>query len=151
MAERSPRRSRLFTGVVLGLVLGGGLGGYAWFNERQTVATTEQEMAAKLDVCKAHADDVEGRLAEAAARTALLEARVEISRAVNELDDENFGQARKSMAAARAALADAEVEGAGELLTSIKEFRLDVPGDLAGSRQSAIDYAGEIDALLSDQ
>lgn len=144
------RGRRLLTGLVAGLVLGGGAGGYAWYTTQQAATALQQEQADQLDACRQVRKGLEEHAAAASARLSVLEARVEVARALMELDERNFGSAKKSMAAARAVLAKADLEGKGEVVAAFQEFRLVVGDDLAESRQALLGFSQSLDQLLTD-
>lgn len=134
-------------GLVVGLAIGGGGAGYLWFTHQQELADAQAEQ----DQLKAAADQAleqhEKALSAAMQEATDLQVRVELSRALDELDRRNFGTAKDALEAAKTAAgkASAEVQEAAKGLANID---LEVTDDTGAQRDAIAATARAVDGAL---
>lgn len=134
-------------GLLAGLVVGAGFAGWVWWQGQQQLTEqldVNQTQAAELNKVRA---DSEQQAADMARSISRLEARADIARALQELDNRNFGVVGERLSQAAAHLeGDAD---AASLVQAIGNVTVAASEDLAGPRARLTDLARQADTLLA--
>lgn len=133
-------------GLGLGLGTGGAGAGYVWWNGQQDLAAAQTEIedvkAASERALQEHTKALDAELQKGVD----LSVRIEVARAIAELDRQNFGTAEDHVQAAQGALdkASSDVQEAAKNLGNIK-----IDADTAGgARDTLVALAKSLDAAL---
>lgn len=151
------RLKLLGIGGLIGLLLGSGLAVKVWLDGRDALDAQRAEadrslaeLGASRDALEGERDACQDRIEDINQDLALLVARVEVARAVADLDERNLGLANKHLSEAGEVLARADPAQAGAARERVDATRLVVGGDFERQRSELIRLGASLDALLGE-
>ncbi len=154
-AEPAPapkRRSPFLTGLVAALVAGtlgaGVAGGYAFFSERARADQIAGELEGSVAACQSDKEAVEAKVAALEDRAALLEVRVILTRALDDLSSHNFGTAKAKVERARERYAKIAAAPSADIANGLSNLDIRVTADMNEMESAMNQVIGRIDAAL---
>lgn len=156
MADETPEKkpaSPLWAGIRAGaisaVVAGALAGGGAWYTEHQAGAEKAAELQGQIDSLNGVKTALEAKVQSAINDKRLLQVRVDLSRAENELRESNFGVAKKHLDAARKHFAEIQPSPSAELGAALTGFEVKVTDDLEMQIDKVEGMAEQLDGMLS--
>lgn len=150
--SRVGRTTRTLGAVALVAMLSAGsAGGYAWYKTAEAATSAQSTLNQQLVECEGRAHTWSDKYRQAVGDVALLGARVEVARALMELDDRNFGQVSKYLAAAAEQLDAVSTEAARQVATDLEGLDIRVSSDLEDQRNAIVSIAEQLDSLLNER
>ncbi|MBO6940088.1 MAG: hypothetical protein JJ863_34270 [Deltaproteobacteria bacterium] len=136
--------------LTLAVFVGGWL-----FDARLITGPKLEEATTQLEAANARADELEGTAAERLReletlreRTDLLAARADIARALDALDDRNFGIAQRALGRAAQTLEQSPANGSADLANQVGEVDVRPVEDLSAIREQVKGLGQALDDLL---
>jgi hypothetical protein len=139
------RLKNLFIGGLIGLALGGGWAGYVWWTGGVALTEAQDAHAADLAAAKVAAEALNTELDSERRKVALLGARADVSRAMENLEQQNYGVVSNMLK--RAAQRLEGVDGATAIADNLRSHTIDAAMPEA-SKELILGMAGELDAVI---
>jgi len=154
MTETIPKPPNLFVerarflgiGLAVGLIVGGAGAGWVWWTGQSEVRALEDVVSKERQAADFAKNEHRAALAAEQTRVAILGARVEIARALQSLDQLNYGLVGERLRAAGERLKD--VDGAHDVAARLQLVQVD-PQAPEGARSAILPLAEQVDALLT--
>lgn len=142
------RLKNLFVGGLIGLAIGGGWAGYVWWTGGQALTEAQSAHQADLDAAKAAAESLNAELDKERAKVAHLGALADVSRALQALDQQNYGLVTNHLKQAAQRLEG--LAGAEAVAGKLGMVTVD-PATPGVARDTIVGLSGELEALHPDQ
>ena len=141
------RTKRILIGAAVALAAGALLFFFGWLRGTQVEGARADEIEAARAEVEGELEQARGELGRLGARVALLESRAACARALEALDDRNFGIAEDQLT--QVAQRAADVPAAAEARRLAEALELTIAEDLSDQRARLRQVCAALDAALS--